>query len=1168
MVWEHISATKPHVAYAVVAFFSVLFSLSSLFIKEKLYLGEAPLATIYGLITGPHCLNWFNPLKWGNWMSITLEISRVLLCIEIVAVSVELPKKYVLRHAWSVFLLLFPCMITGFLLIGLFTWAILPGINFAEGLLISACITATDPVLAQAVVGKGKFAQRVPAHLRNLLTAESACNDGMSVPFTYLALNLIVYAGNGAEIAKNFLCVTVLYECVFGCILGVTLGYVGRKLLAIAERRKTIDAESFLAFYVMLAVLCAGFGSILGCDDLLASFCAGTAFAWDGWFTRKTEESHVSTVIDLLLNLSFFVYFGSIIPWQEFNDHALGLDCWRLICLAICVLVFRRIPSIMAVKRICPDINSWKEALFVGHFGPIGVGAVYTAIISVADLEAEALHIREGPTMDYPDTHTHYRLMRIIWPCVTFLILTSIIVHGTSVAVIVLGKHLQSMSFTLTFTRTETTGGGWTTRLPRLDKSGKALLRHTENDTKEEEAEEESDETAFGKEEEEISENTLHNITATPAGLRKRRLKLRRLKQAKKRKQREREKLNKERNGGAPEPVQLDLGRRRSQPSEDGRYSGESFSSYSVSTSESSNLNSHEGSIYSDESHNGSYSSIGRAPSIDTVSVIGSVHGNVLLEPPPESEKLIRSRKRLEHMREHRKKHLLKKNTGKRSKENEGNISVDEGESLEDKVMEEEEREDNERDGHEDENGNSKVNLPASAVVNHEENKSTSSLTSISEGKQGSSNDEETPNRLVAWIKARPEVLEHLRNHYNLKESDFDPIFKNGELRVPAHGYKDGKQLIIEDQHGEIMRRIPRIPDDSDQASIVSTGTIGSIRPTIQSIKRTLSRIGSRTGFNSESNEEEGHKNIQSVLNTTSDDFNAEDAETTLQGKETHGDNAAPVNPLERVVKTILPKKQQTSEKIGTIKDRLNGALSNKHKGRKLHISEKLHGFRLNDTIIIEDSEGNIVATYKINPKALASEKSSPWGGKILQRLGMTKKTSLKDDEEKNLASNATLIPENDTVDDSKLEDKIRAFMENPKMVRITRKEAREAARARLKRHLKEIDKEIREDDTKEQNTAGEREEDGDFEYYEDGGTESESERSENEKKDNEGRAHVDTKNSTSTGSSNGQDEEDDEEQLTRNLIEKQRAEGQARKRRREGSVVRRTHAARKRDTD
>ncbi|GME86737.1 unnamed protein product [Ambrosiozyma monospora] len=473
-IWEHLNPDKVHVAYAVLAVFSTLFSLCSLFVKEKLYIGEASVATIFGLIVGPHCLDWFDPSSWGNQFYITLEISRILLCIEIIAVAVELPKKYIYKHFLSVFLLLIPVMTCGFLLIGLFIWLIIPNLKYSYGLLIAACITATDPVLAQAVVGKGKFARRVPAHLRNLLSAESACNDGVSVPFVYLSLALILHSGKHAEIAKDFICVTVLYECVFGAIFGACIGYACRKTIRFAEEKDLIDRESLLAFYIFMACLCAGFGSILGIDDLLASFAAGAAFAWDGWFTEKTEESQVSTVIDLVLNLAYFVFFGAQIPWEQFNNGSLGLDWWRLVCLALVVLTLRRIPAVFAIKGFSPDIKSWKEALFVGHFGPIGVGAVFAAIIAVGDLEAEVSHIHHGPTDNYPNGEEYHQLIRIIWPIVSFLIFTSIVVHGSSVAVLTLGRHLQTMTFTMTFTRADTSGttGGWTSRLPKLEKSG------------------------------------------------------------------------------------------------------------------------------------------------------------------------------------------------------------------------------------------------------------------------------------------------------------------------------------------------------------------------------------------------------------------------------------------------------------------------------------------------------------------------------------------------------------------------------------------------------------------------------------------------------------------------------------------------------------------------
>ncbi|CDK24164.1 unnamed protein product [Kuraishia capsulata CBS 1993] len=477
-VWEHLNVDKAHVAYACVGVFSTCFSLCSLFIKEKLYVGEATVASIFGLIVGPHCLNWFAPTTWGNSDYITLEISRMVLIIQIFAVAVELPKKYMLKHWVSVFVFLVPVMTVGWLMVGLFVWILIPGLNFSESLLVASCVTATDPVLAAAVVGKGKFAKRVPGHLRNILSAESGCNDGMAFPFIYLAMNLIIHSGHAGEIIKDWICVTILYECILGCVIGAFIGWVGRHAIRFAESKDLIDRESFLAFYVVLSFVCAGFGSILGVDDLLVSFAAGTAFAWDGWFAQKTEESHVSTVIDLLLNLAYFVYFGAIVPWEKYNDGSLGLDDWRLVLLAIVVIFLRRIPAVLALKPLTPDVKNWKEALFCGHFGPIGVGAVYAVILAKSELEDDETGKR-GPLKTLPGIGTkYYQLLEVLWPIVSFLVIISIVVHGSSVAVLTLGRHLQSMTFTLTMTHTEGSHQGWVSRLPKLDSTGRSMSLH------------------------------------------------------------------------------------------------------------------------------------------------------------------------------------------------------------------------------------------------------------------------------------------------------------------------------------------------------------------------------------------------------------------------------------------------------------------------------------------------------------------------------------------------------------------------------------------------------------------------------------------------------------------------------------------------------------------
>lgn len=473
MAWEHLDVNKPHLVYIILGGFTSLFMLCSSVIKERLYIGEATVATICGIIFGPHAANLIDPGSWGNTDQITLEFARIVLVVQCFAVGVELPKYYMERHWRSVSFLLVPVMTFGWLVTSLFIWWMVPTLNWLDSLCCAACVTATDPVLASSVVGKGKFAKRVPRHLRDLLSAESGCNDGMAFPFIYLAIYLIRYRPNANEVAFHWFCYTILYECIFGAFYGVCIGYAARHAIRYAHERDLIDRESFLVFYFVLALFCAGSGSILGMDDLLIGFSCGVGFSNDGWFLEKTEEAHVSNVIDLLINLAFFVYFGTIIPWEQFNADVLGLSAWRLVVIGIFVIFFRRIPIMMALKPIIPDIKTWREALFAGHFGPIGVGAIFVAILARAELETDTT----TPLAVLPEPgFEHLNIIELIWPITTFLVICSIVVHGSSIAVFTLGKHINTLTLTMSYTQANEEGPSWMDRLPRIQSRSKSSM--------------------------------------------------------------------------------------------------------------------------------------------------------------------------------------------------------------------------------------------------------------------------------------------------------------------------------------------------------------------------------------------------------------------------------------------------------------------------------------------------------------------------------------------------------------------------------------------------------------------------------------------------------------------------------------------------------------------
>ncbi|OSC97225.1 hypothetical protein PYCCODRAFT_1428628 [Trametes coccinea BRFM310] len=450
MRFDPFEVSIPHIVYAVLGGFVVLFGMFSLFIREKLYIGEAIWAFLFGVVIGPYGANIFDPRGWGGGdretiNTITLEVTRVVLAIGVFAIGVELPKAYMQKHWKSLLFLLGPVMTWGWFVSGALIYALIPGLNFLSSLAVAACLTPTDPILAAAVVG-GKYADKhVPAHLRHLLAAESGCNDGAAFPFLFLALYLIIDSSTGRAVSDWFLLLW-LYQVIMGIVFGALLGFGFRHLMKFCEHHDLIDRQSYVAQYVSLAMLTIGACTLLGSDDLLAAFSCGTAFAWDGFFNRQTEESVFSSVIDLLFNIAAFVFVGAWMPFSDFSNPHLTLSVWRLIVIGILVMIVRRLPVVIALYKWIPDIKTFREAVFSGHFGPMGIGAIF-----ISTLAAEQLPVPHDPPQGQEEL-----LSASIQPIVAFMVLCSIAVHGLSIPFFTIGRRVHSVS--RTWSRHDTIG--------------------------------------------------------------------------------------------------------------------------------------------------------------------------------------------------------------------------------------------------------------------------------------------------------------------------------------------------------------------------------------------------------------------------------------------------------------------------------------------------------------------------------------------------------------------------------------------------------------------------------------------------------------------------------------------------------------------------------------
>ncbi|KAF8891636.1 Sodium/hydrogen exchanger family-domain-containing protein [Infundibulicybe gibba] len=436
----------------------------SLLLKEKLFINEVVLGTAFGIIIGPQCAGIFDPRSWiTESNAITLEVMRIVLATGLFIIGVELPRSYMWQHAKGLAIMVVPTMATGWVIVAGVLRALFPGLSYISCLGISACLTPTDPIICAAIVG-GKFAiDHVPLDMRNILSAESAVNDGLAYPFLTIIIFLVV--DSSPKIAMgHWVLVGWIYQVIMGVMIGAILGFVFSCIMKISEKHGFLNRESYVAQYLALATFTAGVISTLGSDELLGAFAAGLAISWDGDFHARTEDEVFSSVIDFILNCACFIYIGAWLPFQSFNTPELGITPGRLMVLFLGILVLRRIPSVLVLYKWIPEIKTWREALFSGHFGKyMGVGAVY-----ISTLALHKLPVPHNPPESQADL-----LALTLQPIVSFVVLGSIIIHGLSIPFFSLGKTVHSRTLSPAATlissqRPEPDWKHWTSPIPML----------------------------------------------------------------------------------------------------------------------------------------------------------------------------------------------------------------------------------------------------------------------------------------------------------------------------------------------------------------------------------------------------------------------------------------------------------------------------------------------------------------------------------------------------------------------------------------------------------------------------------------------------------------------------------------------------------------------------
>jgi NhaP-type Na+/H+ or K+/H+ antiporter len=256
--------------------------------------------------------------------------------------------------------------------------AVVPGISFAEALVLAIVLACTDAALGQAVVSD----ERVPSRIRQGLNVESGLNDGLCVPLFFIA---IAIAETDAGSASSHSASQLVFEQIgYGLVGGVAAGVLGGIALQLAAHRRLIEPHWLQILSVASALLAAGVADALGGSIFIAAFTGGFLFG----ALRRDTGGEVTYLVDEggeLFNAVTFIVFGAVIlgplldevTWQVVLYAVLSLTVVRMLPVALAMLGTGARPPTLA---------------FLGWFGPRGLASIVFAVILLDDTELPHLH--------------------------------------------------------------------------------------------------------------------------------------------------------------------------------------------------------------------------------------------------------------------------------------------------------------------------------------------------------------------------------------------------------------------------------------------------------------------------------------------------------------------------------------------------------------------------------------------------------------------------------------------------------------------------------------------------------------------------------------------------------------------------------------------------------
>lgn len=357
---------------AILGSLVLLLSLFSVPIDEATYVSKPMFAVLIGILIGPHGAAWLDPGTWDvNSLTVIEIASKLTIGIALMGAGIRLPRGFLLRNRKNMLLILGPLMLlmwaSSSALVTMFfsfpLWLIL---------LLGAMLTPTDPILIASIVEGERAEKSLPRHLREILSAESGANDGFAYPMVMLPI--LMHEAKSEPFLLNWFLKYGLWNIGGGIVCGLLAGMALGRAFVYAEKSRFVDQSVLFGTTLALSLLLIGLEELISINGLIAIFFAGRGFDRMARPDAACKEAIIQDATNQFFSVPIFALFGVMIPFDEWQK--LGVSG---LILTVSILLLRRMPWTLLLKPWLSTLQTRREALIMGWFGPMGAAALYYA---------------------------------------------------------------------------------------------------------------------------------------------------------------------------------------------------------------------------------------------------------------------------------------------------------------------------------------------------------------------------------------------------------------------------------------------------------------------------------------------------------------------------------------------------------------------------------------------------------------------------------------------------------------------------------------------------------------------------------------------------------------------------------------------------------------------